>query len=277
MKKKTILVLVALMAVFALMLTGCGKEKAEETPAPTAAEVLPTESIPLGLASWELTTSTWSSPNGATVHLSAVPNAHSKDQYAVFSVRLEGDDVENIPCEWNGKSYTASAELNAADGYCYYVVLTTTAGEQVEVAINTPAATTNEALINMETALNTYCHLLVESSDADAEKLTITAGTVQIQLPQITNNGEAVTCTNAALILNFNGQETDRKELALGEPNASGLYELSIADNRFDIPSMEDDQQLTLCLEVTLSNGQILTDANGTWSFIDGQLVSAVG
>ena len=110
MKKKTVLVLVALMAVFALMLTGCGKEKAEEAPAPTAAEVLPTESSPLGLASWELTTSTWSSPNGATVHLSAVPNAHSKDQYAVFSVRLEGDDVENIPCEWNGKSYTASAD-----------------------------------------------------------------------------------------------------------------------------------------------------------------------
>ena len=277
MKKKTVLVLFALMTVFALMLTGCGKEKAEEAPAPTAAEVLPTESIPLGLASWELSTSTWSSPNGATVHLSAVPNAHSNDQYAVFSVRLEGDDVENIPCEWNGTSYTASAELNAADGYCYYVVLTTTAGEQVEVAINTPATTTNEALINMETALNTYCHLLVESSDANEEKLTITAGTVQIQLPQITNDGEAITCTKAALVLNFNGQETDRKELTLGDPSASGLYELSIADNRFDIPAMEDDQQLTLCLEVALSNGQILTDANGTWSYIDGQLVSAVG
>ena len=71
--------------------------------------------------------------------------------------------------------------------------------------------------------------------------------------------------------------ETDRKELTLGDPSASGLYELSIADNRFDIPAMEDDQQLTLCLEVALSNGQILTDANGTWSYIDGQLVSAVG
>ena len=275
MKKKTILVLVALMAVFALMLTGCGKE--EEAAAPTTVETLPTEATPLGLASWELSTSTWSSPNGATVHLTAIPTVHTKDQYAVFSVRLEGDDVENIPCEWNGTSYTASAELNAADGYCYYVVLTTTAGEQVEVAINTPAATTNEALINMETALNTYCHLLVESSDADDKKLTITAGTVQIQLPQITNDGESITCDKAALVLNFNGQETDRKELTLSDPAASGLYELSIADTRFDIPAMEDDQQLTLCLEVTLSNGQTLTDANGTWSYMDGQLISIVG
>jgi len=275
MKKKTILVLVALVAAFALMLTGCGSKEAAETTA--AVETQPVAEVPLGLADWSLSTSTWSSPNGATVHLTAIPNAHTDDQYAVFSVRLEGDDIENIPCEWDGTHYTASAELNAADGYCYYVVLTTTSGEQAEIAINTPAAPTNEALINMETALNTYCQLLVEGSDADEKKLTITAGTAQIQLPRITNDGEAITCTEAVLVLNFNGAETDRKELKLSDPDANGLYEVSIADIRFNIPAMEDDQQLTLRLDVTLSNGQILTDANGTWSYIGGVLVSAVG
>lgn len=274
MKKKTILVLVALIAAFALMLTGCGSKEAAET---TAAETVPAADIPLGLADWSLSTSTWSSPNGATVHLTATPNAHTEGQYAVFSVRLEGDDIENIPCEWDGTHYTASAELNAADGYCYYVVLTTTAGQQAEIAINTPASPTDEALINMETALNSYCHLLVESSDADGEKLTITAGTVQIQPPQITDNGEKVTCSEAVLILSFNGEEVDRKVLTLPEPGVGGVYDLNITDTRFDIPAMEDDQQLTLRLDVTLSNGQMLSDANGTWSYIGGQLVSAVG
>ncbi len=275
MNKKTILVLVALIAAFAMVLTGCGSKEAEETTPVAATQ--PVAEVPLGLADWSLSTSTWSSPNGATVHLTATPNARTDDQYAVFSVRLEGDDIENIPCEWDGTHYTASAELNAADGYCYYVVLTTASGDQAEIAINTPNAPTNEALINMETALNTYCTLLVESSDADDEKLTITGGTAQIQLPRITNDGEAITCTEAVLVLNFNGAETDRKVLTLPEPDANGLYVLNISDTRFDIPAMEDDQQLTLRLDVTLSNGQILNDANGTWSYIGGQLVSAVG
>lgn len=274
MKRKTILVLVALMAAFALMLTGCGSQEPAETAAP---ETQPPVEAPMTLDSWELSASTWSSPNGATVHLSAVPTAHVDGQYAVFSVRLEGDDVENIPCTWDGTSYTASAELNAADGYCYYVVLTTTAGDQAEIAVNTPADPTDESLINLESALNSYCHLLVESSDADGSKLTITSGSAQIQPPQIANDGEKVVCDQAVLVLSFNGQEVDRKELTLTEPGSNGVYDLSIADIRFDIPEMEDDQQLTLRLDVTLSNGQILTDANGTWSYIGGQLVSAVG
>lgn len=275
MNKKTILVLAALLTVFALMLTGCGAKEAEETaaaPVETAAA-----EVPLGLADWTLTASTWSSPNGVTVHLSATPNAHTDDQYAVFSIRLEGDDIENIPCQWDGTSYTASADLNAADGYCYYVVLTTTAGKQAEIAINTPTNPTNEALINMESALNTYCQLLVEGSDADDKKLTLTSGIAQIQLPRITDDGEAITCTEAALVLSFNGEDLDRKVLTLPEADGNGLYTLNIADTRFDIPAMEDDQQLTLRMEVTLSNGQILSDSNGTWSFIDGRLVSAVG
>lgn len=274
--KKNLLVLVALMAAFALMLTGCGAKDAEPT-APAAETQAAAVEAPLSLSDWDLSTSTWSSPNGATVHLTATPAAYSDGQSAAFIVRLEGDDIENVPCQWDGTHYTASADLNAADGYCYYVALTGADGETAEIAINTPAAPTNEAVINMETSLNTFCTLLVEASDADSKKLTITGGIAQIQLPRITNDGEAITCTDAVLVLSFNGAEADRKELKLPEPDPNGLYTLNIADNRFDIPAMEDDQQLTLRLDVTLSNGQILTDANGTWSYIGGQLVSAVG
>ena len=265
MNKKTILVLAALVAAFAIMLTGCGAKQTE-----AAADA------PLGLASWEMSATTWSSPNGATVHVTATPNAYAKEQAAVFSVRLEGEEVENVPCEWNGTAYTASADLNAADGYCYYVILTQ-GSESVEVAVNTPAAPVDEALVNMETSLNAFCHLLVESSDAEGQSLTITAGSVQIQPPQITNDGQKITCTNAALVLSFNGEEAARKELTLPEAAASGIYELSIAGTEFQISALEDDQQLTLRLDVTLSNGQTLTDANGTWSYMDGQLISIVG
>jgi hypothetical protein len=272
MKRRTLLILVALMAAFALMLTGCGSKEPAETTAPQAVA-----DDTLGLASWEMSATTWSSPNGATVHVSAIPSSHADGQYAVFTVRLEGDDIQNIPCDWDGTRYTASADLNAADGYCYYVTLTTVAGEQAEIAVNTPAAPVDETLTNMESALNSYCHLLVESSDADDKKLTIIAGIAQIQPPQIANNGEAVVCSEAALVLSHNGQEVDRKILTLSAPEVGGVYTVNIADIRFDIPAMEDDQELTLRLDVVLSNGQTLTDTNGTWFFNDGQLVSAVG
>lgn len=277
MKRKNIFVAIALIAVFALMLTACGSKEPAE---PNAGETVSSSDVlgpVLGLASWEMSSSTWSSPNGATVQISAVPTSHTEGQSAVFCVRLEGADVENIPCEWDGKAYTAAAELNAADGYCYYVIMTGADGEQLEVAVNTPNAPIDETLINMETALNSYCHLLVESSETNGSKLTITGGSVQIQPPQITNNGEAITCTEAVLVLSFDGEEAARKELTLLEAGASGAYDLSIADISFDIPAMEDDQQLSLRLDVTLSNGQTLTDSNGTWSYIDGGLISAVG
>lgn len=275
MKQKTILVLAALLAAFALLMTGCGAgEPAETTAAPEVTAVAEAE---LGLASWELSATTWSSPNGATVHITAVPNNRTENQYAVFTVRLEGDEVQVIPCTWNGTSYTASADLNAADGYCYYLTLTTTDGEQVEVPVNTPADPVDDSLIHLEAALNTYCHLLVESYEADSRKLTITGGTVQIQPPRIANEGQKVTCSEAALVLSFNGQEAARQTLTLPAAGENGGYELSIAGTAFDLPAMEDDQQLTLRLDVTLSNGQVLTDANGTWTYLDGQLVSAVG
>lgn len=278
MKRKHILVTIALIAAFALMLTACGSKEAKETD-PAQEATLPLSSEGLALVDWDLSSATWSSPNGATVSLTAMPNIYEEGQSAVFCVRLEGTDVVNMPCEWDDASstYTASVDLNAADGYCYYVILTAADGTVFEAAVNTPNAPYDASLINMETALNSYCSLLVEASDASGSKLTITSGSVRIQPPQIANNGEAVTCTEAVLVLSFNGEEAAREVLTLPEAGANGVYDLSIADVSFDIPEMEDDQQLTLRLDVTLSNGQTLTDANGTWSYIDGGLISAVG
>ena len=44
-----------------------------------------------------------------------------------------------------------------------------------------------------------------------------------------------------------------------------------------DLPQMEGDQQLSLELEVKLSNDQILTAPGGVWYNNDDGLLSAVG
>lgn len=274
--KKTTLSLLALVLVFSLALTGCGGQKAEETTSAAPAETL-AAGQPLELTSWNLTAATWSSPNGATVNLTATPNGYAEGQSAAFIVRLEGADVENVPCSWDGSAYTASADLNAADGYCYYVLLTAADGTQTEVAVNTPTAMIDEALINMATALQSYCSLTVSASSQDGDQLTIGEGNVTIQLPLITNEGESIVCDKAVLVMTSDGEEVGTAELELEDAPDAGTYTLSIAGTTFTVPQLEDDHRVELRLDVTLSNDQTLTAMGGSWIYSDGKLLLAAG
>ena len=271
MKRKHLFALIAVLTVFALSLAACGSKTETQQTVPTAAD------LPLGLTSWDLSTATWSSPNGATVNLSAVPSRHAEDDTARFVVRLDGEEVASVQCAFDGTHYTASADLNAEEGYCYYVILSSGSGEELEVAVNTPAEPTNEALINMASALESYCNVMVDGSSFSGGKLTITEGTAQIQLPRITNAGETVTCKEAVLSLQYNGDAVDKQALKLDETDDDNRYEQDLSNLSFSVPAMEDDQQLTLTLDVTLSNGQSLSASGGTWYYSGGELLLAVG
>lgn len=272
MKRTRFLAILALM-VFALCLTACGKEAPAETTAAAATETTAPE--PLTLTSWSMSASTWSSPNGATVHISATPNRAARS--ASFVVRLEGEEAANIPCEWDGTQYTASADLNAENGYCYYLVMNDYDGTALEVSVNTPSDPRDETLINMEDALNSYCTVVVEDSAVDGSALTITSGYVQVQAPKITDDGSTITCAEAVLILSFNGEKIAKEELTLNETDVIGAYQLDLTNVTFDLPEMEADQQLQLQLDVTLSNGQTLTAPGGIWYYNDTGLMAAVG
>ncbi len=274
--KKNRICLLALVLVFSLAVTGCGAEKAEETISPAAVDATETAAA-LGFVSWKLTASTWSSPNGATVHLSATPYSYVDGDTASFIIRLEGEDVETIPCQWDGKNYTASVDLNAADGYCYYVMQTSADGNSAEIPVNTPNALVDDSLINLQTSLQSYCTLTVSASQQDGGKLTITDGTIKVQLPMISNEGETILCESAVLVLTFDGKEVGSALIGVGAPADGGVYDLSIAGTTFDVPDMEDDQRLELRLDVTLSNNQTLTALGGSWLYNDGNLLLAAG
>lgn len=289
MKRKNILALVTLLAVLVMALAGCGSDsdriaelEAENAELRSQIEGLTAQlenmgQSVLGLASWELSATSWSSANGASVNLTAIPLNYSEGQSATFSIWLEGAEVENVPCEWNGQAYTAMADLNAADGYCYYVILIAPDGTQTEVDVNTPIHAVDTNLINLESALNSYCNLMVEDAQTQDGKLNITSGYVQVQLPQLTMTGEAVSCTTADIILQFNGEEVGRQTVTLAPSEAEFCYEASASGVTFDIPSMEDDQQLDLWVEAVLSDGQVLSAPGGSWFYSGGELFLAVG
>ena len=275
--RKNFLTVIALIAVLALVFAGCGSKEAAETTAAESAAVESTAAEALGLTDVTMSTTTWSSPNGATVNLTATPNRYENGQTAAFVVRLEGEEVANAACQWNGSAYTASAELNAANDLCYYVLLTSADGTVTEVPVNTPAQPVDEALINLESSLNSYCNLMVEDSTFADGKLTITAGSVTVQAPKITDDNKAITVSEAVLSLTFNGEEVASEKLTLAETETVGAYELSLTDVSFQVPEMENDQQLTLNLNVKLSNDQSLSAAGGIFYYNDGELLTAVG
>lgn len=276
MKRKNILAILTLAVVLVMALAGCGADDTAETTAAAQTQAAD-PGAPLGLADWSLSATTWSSPNGATIHLTAAPTGYTEGQTAAFCVRLEGDEVVNIPCDWDGSNYTAAAELNAADGYCYYVILTAADGTQTEVAVNTPNEPVDEAFINMESSLNSYCNLMVTEIRTEGGKLTLTGGNIQVQLPRITNAGEAITCSAAEVVLQYNGEEAGRKDVSLTAGEGQNSYEAAVSGITFDIPAMEDDEQLDLWLEVDLSNGQQLSCPGGSLFYNGGELFLAVG
>lgn len=273
MFRKKVLTLLAVLTAVSLLFTACGSKKDEKgdgAGSQSGVEVL-------DLDDWKLSASTWSSPNGATVHLTATPAGYVKGQSAVFTVRLEGEEVQTVSCDWDGKQYTASADLNGEDGYCYYVILTGSTGETAEIPVNTPIDPVDKALINLASSLESSCSVVVEASSYEGNWLVITGGTVNVHPPRIANDGENVTCTKAELILRLDGQDTSKMELNMPEPNDDGNYTLELTDASFQTPEMEDDQQLSLELSVTLSNGQTLTASGGTWFYNAGSLMMSVG
>lgn len=271
MRHTRLFALIALMLAFTMVFAACGKEEAKPNGDTFQ------EDQPLGLSDWELSAETWSSPNGATVNLSAAPTRRAEGDSAVFLVRLEGEQIASADCDWDGSAYTGSLDLNAADGYCYYVVLTDAAGEELEVAVNTPTDPVDETLIDMESSLNSYCAIQVSDFACDGKWLTITEGRLEVQPPRIANGGEAVLCSEAVLVLSHNGEEVSSVSLALPDPDVTGGYTVDLSSPAFQIPAMEDDEQLILRLDVSLSNGQSLTAPGGTWVCNDGQLLMAVG
>lgn len=278
MNKKLLCVLTVLVMVLSLAACGAKAPAGETTAAVETTSAVETAARELGLSDWSLSASTWSSPNGATIHLTATPTSYAEGDSAEFVIRLEDEEIDSIPCEWENNTYVASADLNAADGYCYYVVLTGGDGATAEVAVNTPANPIEENYINMAAALESYCSLVLGETTLENGKLTIAEGVAIVQAPRIANEGENIACAQATLVLTLDGEEIGTMALTMAPGDESRSYEASLADVSFTIPqTLGADQQLVLRMDAQLTNGQELTADGVTWSYQDGAMANSVG
>lgn len=284
-KRTSIIIASALLACISVStLSGCSKkpeEPLDQTTAPTVVEtVAPTSVGSLAhvesegsLESWEMSAAVWSSSNGAAVTLTAHPKAYEQGQSAAFVVRLDGKEVENISCNWDGSYYTATVDLEAADGYEYECIVFPPQG----VGEHYTLSDAYDTLVYMKRSLDAYCNLYISDFKEENGNFVVTAGFASVQLPQLTTAGTSITFQKAQLIFMLNGETIESKDLTLPQGEGQGSYESSLSNISFTIPQMDDDYQLDLMLVVTLNNGEELTANGGSWFYNNGTLNMAAG
>ena len=294
MKKNVFSLLMVIVMIAALMVsaTGCSNAADEDSAAyiaelEAANAALQAEIDALtseienmkqraALEDWTLDATPWNDGNGATVTFTATPVNYVEGQEAALSVRMGDLEAESTNCVWNGTAFVGSVELSAADGYSYYCILTSLDGSQEEIALNTPENVTNEMLVYLGSNLTAYANLVVENWTADNKALSIQSGYIQVQMPRLSAAG-AGSVSNAALVLQLNGKEVERQAVTLPAGEGDNSYELALSDIRFAMPDMEDDYQIDLVLEVSLSNGTTLNVSGGSWYSNNDELVLVVG
>ena len=294
MKKKIFTAVLLVLMIGALMMftTGCGAEDTESADRIAALEKenallknqiealkeqLGEDAPVLALQDWSLEAKAWNDGNGATVTFTASPVSYAEGQKAALSVRLGDLEAEGTNCVWDGSAFSGSVDLTATDGYSYYCILTDLDGSQKEVLLNSPENVTNEALVYLGSNLTAYANMIVEDWEAGATTLKIKTGYIQAQMPRLTADNKTASVSASALVLKLNGEEVDRKDVSFSAGEGAGSFEAALTDQSFTMPAMEEDYQLDLWLEVTLSTGNTISVSGGSWYFSDGQLQLAVG
>lgn len=279
---------VLMCSVLVLALAGCGKEKDDkvttlESENAQLQEELDSANAQLdqlekaGLKTWDLSAIAWIDANGATVTFTGEPNAHEDGQTAQLLVRFNGEEMASQDCTWDGSKYTAVVDLEAADGYSYTCVLTAADGTMEQIVLSSPDNPTVDTLVYMQSSLTAYCNLFVADYEVKDEKMNITSGYVQVQLPQISADGSKVTFEGAELVFLLNGETLETQKIDLPQGEGAGSYESALTSVSFNMPEMKDDYQLDLNLNVKLSGGSTITANGGSWFYNNGKLNMVVG
>ena len=230
-----------------------------------------------GLSDWSLTAVAWEDYAGADVKLTMVPEVYREGLGASLAVYYQGETVANIPCTWDGTSFTATAVLHAFNGYSYSCVLTESGNLLREISLTSMEEPTLPQLVFLADALDSYCNLSLGEWTVKDGKLEVDPCYVQVQLPQLTMPGSVYTWEQAWLILKLDDGQLQRIPLSLNPGEGSNSYELELRDVVFEMPDMTEDSQLDLVLEVELTGGKILTSYGASWYMEDDQLLLAAG
>ena len=261
-----------IVSIFAIGAAGKMKNQLDKVTADLNVLMLHSGAQPGGamLASWELKPEAWEDGAGADITLTAVPANYAEGMSAQLNVCF-GQEVNAVQCQWNGKAFVATASVPAKDGYTYILVLD---GEKVELA--SPANPASYVCVYLASSLNYNCTLMINGWISEMNVLKLLDAHLQVNMPQLATDGGAK-IQSAALVMRLGTTEVSRKNVTMVEGEGEGSFELTLQNYEIALPKMQQNDQVDLWLEVTLSDGQILLSAVSSWYLGEGGLYLVAG
>lgn len=286
MKKRILSVVLA--AVMLLSLTGCHDKKdlalIEELQGANAQLSAEVESLKaevaslrsMSLQSWDITAQPSEDGTLADVTFTAVPDGLLEGQTVNLEVMLDGQVVGSVSGTFDGSTFTANTQLEPKDGYSFYCVLSDGSTSFKREALMDPANASLATLMKLGQAMNAYCTLVVDDWKVEDGKLNLKLN-LSAKLPEFVSKDSPANVESAKLCFAMGEQEPETKDVTF-EVGENGMLEAVMDGLSLTIPEkMEKDAQLTLTLNVKLTNGQELKSAGAAWFMQDDALVMVTG
>lgn len=197
----------------------------------------------------------WPDGRGADVTLIL---DHVPADDALLRVMAGSTVLAEVPCYWDGTACTATAGIEAGNGYTYSLIV----GSEART-LASPENPVYPELVNLADALNAYCNLVVDEWEVRDNVLTLDTCFAHIQYPQLGSG--ALTCVQATLVLKHGDEPISQVSVTDLLQAATGGCEGQIDSAAFTLPELEEGEQVDLWLEATLSDGQVLTTCAATW------------
>ena len=203
----------------------------------------------------------------ARVLFSATPKAWSPGQTASLSVLRNGEKVAEVPCAIDGAVCTAAVDLPLEDGYEYHFVTTDAEGNQKFQYLDNGDCN----YLKSDTAL------LMESwivPDAAYRRGTLHILGLEIAAsqPLLSEKYEAPTWTRLDYVISVNGQEVRRESFLDSDLAEATEFSFSESNLVFSDVIISNGDQVSLSVEVGLSNGLSETLTVNTWTYQNGSL-----
>ena len=261
-----------IVSIFAIGAAGKMKNQLDKLTADLNVLMVHSGAQPGGalLASWDLEPKVWEDGAGADITLTAVPAYYTEGMSAQLNVCF-GQEVNAVQCQWNGKAFTATASVPAADGYTYILVLD---GAEVELA--SPANPAVYVPVYLASSMSYNCTLMINGWISEMNVLKLVDAHLQVNMPQLATEGGAK-IQSAALVMRLGTTEVSRKDVTMAEGEGEGSFELTLQNYEIALPKMQQNDQVDLWLEVTLTDGQILLSSASSWYLGEGGLYLVAG
>lgn len=221
--------------------------------------------LPAGLT---LTATPLDDGSGADIHLTLEAGAGSDVRLRIM---LGTDVITEAPCVSDGSLLMATARIPADNGYTYSIVIDSEA-----IILASPDDPVYPELVYLADALSAYCTLVVGDADVQGNVLTLRSGFVHIHTPQL-GGGDALTCAEARLVLKNGDAALAVLPVTPTPEEEPGSYACNIVNATFALPALAQGEAVDLYLEVTLSDGQVLTHCAATWYAVPGGFSMAAG